>query len=153
MYVTTLMLMKRHLAQVGLLGATTALVGCAIVSTERVGMSAELGGAGSAGVPYMLPKALLPVELVASGGAIRIDVLEPVFVGDPDHLYVLRYGANPFSNDSVKIEVDPKTSLLKAVTLESKDETGDVLKKGDRARSPSGERRREWRDGTPPNRP
>ncbi|MDH4389850.1 MAG: hypothetical protein QE285_00325 [Aquabacterium sp.] len=109
------------------LALALATSGCAIVSTNPVGPSGD--ATGSAGVPYMLPKALLPVELVVNGPAIRIDVLEPVFVGDPDHVYLLRHNASPFSSDDIKLEVDPKTSLLKSVTLESKDETGEVLKK------------------------
>ncbi len=109
------------------LALALATSGCAIVNTVPVGKTGE--ASGSAGVPYMLPKALLPVELVVNGAAIRIDVLEPVFVGDPDHVYLLRHNASPFSSDDIKLEVDPKTSLLKSVTLESKDETGEVLKK------------------------
>jgi hypothetical protein len=101
--------------------------GCAIVNTVPVGKTGDVSG--SAGVPYMLPKAVLPVELVVNGAAIRIDVLEPVFVGDPDHVYLLRHNASLFSSDDIKIEVDPKTSLLKSLTLESKDETSEVLKK------------------------
>jgi hypothetical protein len=109
------------------LALAVATSGCAIVSTNPVGKSGD--ASGSSGVPYMLPKALLPVELVVNGGAVRIDVLEPVFVGDPDHVYLLRHNASPFSADDIKLEVDPKTSLLKSVTLESKDQTGEVLKK------------------------
>jgi len=102
--------------------------GCAIVSSAAIG-SKGVERSGAAGIPYMLPKALLPVELVVNGAAIRIDVLEPVFVGDPEQVYLLRYNASPFSSDDIKLEVDPKTSLLKSLTLESKDETGEVLKK------------------------
>ncbi len=109
------------------LALAMACSGCAIVNTAPVGKSGDVSG--SSGVPYMLPKALLPVELVVNGGAVRIDVLEPVFVGDPDHVYLLRHNASPFSADDIKLEVDPKTSLLKNVTLESKDQTGEVLKK------------------------
>lgn len=96
--------------------------GCAIVGTQRIGPA-------TAGVPYMVPKALLPVEVVSNGAQVRVDVLEPVFVGDPLHGFVLRYHANAFSTDNVKLEVDPTTSLLKTVTLVGKDETGEVLKK------------------------
>ena len=102
--------------------------GCAIVSSVGIGNKEDERG-GAAGIPYMLPKALLPLELVVSGAAIRIDVLEPVFVGDTEHVYLLRHNANPFSSDEIKLEVDPATSLLRGLTLESKDETGEVLKK------------------------
>ena len=113
-----------------LLAAAIPLLGtgCAVVSSHRGGAPGSDAQA-NVGIPYMLPKALLPVEVIAGSGGVRIDVLEPVFVGDPAQSYVLRYHGNAFTKDVVKVEVDPKTSLLKSLSVETKDETGEVLKK------------------------
>ena len=107
-------------------GLAALLPGCAIVSTEQLGAGLN---ARSEGISYMLPKAILPIQVVDSGGALRMDVLDPVMIGDPDLPLTLRYHPNAFSSDTAKIEIDPNTSLLKTVTLESKDETGEILKK------------------------
>jgi hypothetical protein len=120
---------SKHGRAVSCICAALVMNGCAIVATERVGSSPVAGGPGTTGVPYLLPKALLPLELIVNGAQVRVDILEPIYVGDPEHAYVLRYDASAFSSDTVTLEVDPKTSLLKSVTLISKDETGEVLKK------------------------
>jgi len=121
--------MDRSIIFIPLSALALALPGCAVVTTEPIDGNASPRATGTAGVAYMLPKAILPVELVANGGSLRIDILEPTYAGDPDHVYTLRYVPSALSTDTAKIEVDPKTSLLKSVTLESKDETGEILKK------------------------
>lgn len=103
------------------------LSGCAVVGSTK--MSPYDSGFGGIGIPYLLPKALVPVEIVATGTQIRVDLLEPVYVGDAAQSYALRYDASPFSTDTVAITVDPTTSLLKTLSVESKDETGEILKK------------------------
>ncbi len=109
--------------------ASALLGGCAaVVSSTPIGRGPD-GAFAGVGIPYLLPKALLPVEVVANGGQIRIDLLEPVYVGDPSLPLALRYAENPFSTDTVKVTVDAATSLLKTVTIDSKDETGEILKK------------------------
>lgn len=107
--------------------ASTALSGCAVVSSTK--MNAQDANFGGVGIPYLLPKALIPVEVVAAGTQVRIDLLEPVYVGDAAQAYVLQYDASPFSTDTMTITVDPTTSLLKTMSIESKDETGEILKK------------------------
>jgi hypothetical protein len=107
--------------------ASTALSGCAVVSSTK--MNAQDANFGGTGIPYLLPKALVPIEVVATGTQVRVDLLEPVYVGDAAQTYVLRYDASPFSTDTMTITVDPTTSLLKTMSIESKDETGEILKK------------------------
>jgi hypothetical protein len=58
-----------------------------------------------------------------------VDLLEPVYVGDVAQSYALHYEASAFATDAVSIAVDPTTSLLKTLSIETKDETGEVLKK------------------------
>jgi hypothetical protein len=107
--------------------ASFAMSGCAVVTSTR--MNAKDANFGGAGIPYLLPKALVPVEVVAAGTQVRVDLLEPVYVGDAAQAYALRYDASPFSTDTMTITVDPTTSLLKTMSIESKDETGEILKK------------------------
>lgn len=107
--------------------ASIAVSGCAAVSSTK--MNAQDARFGGVGIPYLLPKALVPVEVVVSGTQVRVDLLEPVYVGDATQVYALRYDANPFSTDTMTITVDPTTSLLKTMSIESKDETGEILKK------------------------
>jgi hypothetical protein len=92
-------------------------------------MNAQDANFGGTGIPYLLPKALVPVEVVATGTLVRVDLLEPVYVGDAAQTYALRYDASPFSTDTMTITVDPTTSLLKTMSIESRDETGEILKK------------------------
>lgn len=100
--------------------------GCAIMGSPANPIA---GHAERVGLPYMVPKALLPVQVVDSGGAVRVDVLARVLVGDPTKSFLLRHHLSPFGNDTIKVEVDPTTSLLKTVDLRAEDKTGDVLKK------------------------
>lgn len=99
------------------------LSGCAIVGSHT-GTDPQ----ARIGVPYMLPKALLPVELVEAEGVVMLRLLQPKLVGDPNASYVLQTDANAFSSDDVKIEVDVATGLLKSVKAHSTDETGAILK-------------------------
>lgn len=113
------------LTRIALLTAIAlGLGGCAIVRSDLATTGA------STGLFYMLPKALLPVRVVESAnGALRLDILEPVLVGDPAHAYTLNTPVNLLSSDKLRLEVDPRTALLTSVNLESRDETGEVLKK------------------------
>ncbi|MCA8920036.1 MAG: hypothetical protein KDB32_13225, partial [Planctomycetes bacterium] len=114
-------------ARTALAIACVAMSGCAVVSSTK--LNRQDVAFGGTGIPYLLPKALLPVEVVAAGAHVRVDLLEPVYVGDATQSYALRYDASSFATDSLNITVDPTTSLLKTLSVETKDETGEVLKK------------------------
>lgn len=102
-----------------------AISGCTVVSSEKI-VSTD----SNIGMHYMLPRSNIVYQIVDSGnGELQLNILNPLMMGDPDHSYALRYLSGPTSTDHIKIEVDPKTSLLKTVEIESKDETGDILKK------------------------
>ncbi|MFN0185902.1 MAG: hypothetical protein ACKVQR_18985 [Aquabacterium sp.] len=90
--------------------------GCAIVSS----VDARAGGQG---IAYMLPKALLPVELVDVGDGFDLRVQAPVVVGDPKHLYALQRSGNVFTSDRVVITVDPAKGLLTAIDVKSDDKS------------------------------
>jgi hypothetical protein len=107
--------------------ACVAMSGCAVVSSTK--LNTQNAAFGGTGIPYLLPKALLPVEVVAAGTQVRVDLLEPVYVGDATQSYALRYDASSFATETLNITVDPTTSLLKTLSVETKDETGEVLKK------------------------
>jgi hypothetical protein len=75
----------------------------------------------------MLPKALLPVELVDKGGAFELSIRAPVVVGDPTQRFVLKRSGNAFSSDHVEIAVDPATGLLNSVGVTADDQTIPAL--------------------------
>ena len=107
-----------------LLGSAAALGGCAIVQSTP-----SSSAAAPVGMTYLLPKALLPVELVeTSAGALMLRVKAGELVGDPKQRYFLHAPPNAFSSDDVKIEVDPVTGLLKQVTATSEDQSLASLK-------------------------
>lgn len=77
----------------------------------------------TSGVAYMLPKALLPVELTEQAGVLMLAVKDPLLIGDETKRYVLERSSNPFSSDNVQVTVDPNTSLLQAVKVDSTDQS------------------------------
>jgi len=100
-----------------------SLSGCAIVSSTPEPASMQRRG-----VAYMLPKALLPVQLAESDGLLTLRVESAKLVGDPAQRYFAHNPSNVFSSDEVKIEVDGPTGLLTGVTATSTDNTLAVLK-------------------------
>lgn len=96
--------------------------GCAIVSSVP-------GGHGAEGIGYMLPRALLPVELVYDGTSFELRIKDAVLVGDPAHTYALQRSGNIFTSDNVVVSVDPVTGLLSAVNVKSEDKSADAITK------------------------
>jgi hypothetical protein len=102
--------------------ASLALSGCAVVQSNK-----DLGTTSPQGVVYMLPKALLPVQLLEADGMLMLRVLPAVTVGDPAQRYHLVHTTNVLASDDVKIEVDPATGLLKEISATAEDQTLAVL--------------------------
>lgn len=100
--------------------AAAGLGGCAIVKSVP-------GVHGTEGTAYMLPRALLPVELSFDGIGFDLSVKPPITTGDPDQTYVLQRTGNIFTADTVTISVDRDTNLLTAVDVKSDDKTGQIL--------------------------
>lgn len=83
--------------------------------------------------PYALPKGLIHVSVdrrVSDDGAEDLTLIfyTVLYVPDPEHQYVLRYRHSGLSRDSVFVQIDD-LGLLRKISAESKDETGEVAKK------------------------
>jgi hypothetical protein len=96
--------------------------GCAIVGST----TARNGGEG---IGYMLPRALLPVELVHDGTSFELRIASPVLVGDTEHIYALQRSGNVFTSDNVVVNVDPATGLLSGIDVKSEDQSASALVK------------------------
>jgi hypothetical protein len=107
---------RQALAVLGCAVAASWLQGCAIVKSVPAAN-------GSAGIAYMLPRALLPVELVYDGSSLELRITAPVLVGDVDHTYALERSGNIFSSDNVTVTVEAATGLLSAIDVKSEDNT------------------------------
>lgn len=101
--------------------ALSGLTGCAVLSSTELNSSIP-----AVGQPYMLPKALLPVELVESGGQISLRVLPPRLVGDPKAQYVLSRQSSPFASDDIKVDVTD--GMLSSITATTEDKLLEALK-------------------------
>lgn len=98
--------------------------GCAIVGSYTADSTTS-----PSGTLYYLPKALLPVQLVAKGGALEFRVLPPRLVRDPQHRYLLKHPLNILASDNVSIDYDESgLKLLKKVAIDSTDETLKIAK-------------------------
>ena len=102
--------------------AAVLLSGCAIVRSVP-------GAHGSEGIGYMLPRALLPVELVFDGSAFELRIQPALLVGDAAHTYALQRSGNVFTSDNVVVNVDPVSGLLSAVNVKSEDKSVDAITK------------------------
>jgi hypothetical protein len=116
--------MNRIFATAVLAPAIALVSGCAIVRSDALSSSP-----GAEGIAYMLPHALLPVELHDKGGAFELSVQQPIIRGDPAKTYLLRPSGNAFSSDNVQVTVDAATGLLSAVNVWSDDQTLPTLVK------------------------
>lgn len=85
---------------------------------------------GRHGMLYHLPKAVLPIELVAKGGALELRVQPSKPIADPQQRYLLKHPTNVFASDNVKVEWDSSGLLLSKLTMDSTDQSLNVLKRG-----------------------
>lgn len=98
--------------------AAGLLPACAIVQSTP-----DTHATSRQGVVYMLPKALLPVQLVEADNVLMLRMQPAETVGDPAHRYFLAHPANAFASDDVTIDVDPATGLLTKLTATAEDQT------------------------------
>jgi len=102
----------------------TGMQGCAIVGSYTAESATP-----QSGTLYYLPKAVLPVQLVAKGGALEFRVLPATLVRDPAHRYLLKHPLNVLASDHVNFTFDESgPKLLKKIDLDSTDETLNVAK-------------------------
>ncbi|MBI6952012.1 hypothetical protein [Pseudomonas sp. CCOS 191] len=116
-------LISRAVTVLGLLLPTLTLTSCGSI------LSSSSSSSNASGVAYMLPKALLPVELTENSGVLMLTVKEPLILGDQAQHYVLERSSNPFSSDNVQITVNPNTGLLQAVKVESTEQSLSTIVK------------------------
>ena len=102
----------------------TALSACGPIlsSAPTDDEAASLGGTA-----YSLPMQLVRVRLSDVDGALQIQLDQPISVADPAHTYLLSYRPSPLSEDTVDIDIDPKTGLLKQINLTAADKTDDII--------------------------
>lgn len=104
-------------------GVAGVLAACTVVSSStQLGPETDRRSAFA----YMLPKAVLPLELRELRGNFIINAAAPTYVGDPRHLYYVNYNGNPLSSDVVDVTVD-SNGLLKTVNVTAEDQTGQFL--------------------------
>lgn len=99
------------------------LGGCAIVTSHAPDPSVS-----PSGMIYHLPKAVLPVELVAKGGVLELRMQSSKQVADPTQRYLLQHPTNAFASDNVKVDWDSSGLLLSKLTVDSTDQTLAILK-------------------------
>jgi len=77
---------------------------------------------------YNLPKAYMEAELMVWGTSrYAIRLYEPVLHPDPDHRYFLTLNRSTFANETFRVEVDPRTGLLRSLNVITDDQTTNVL--------------------------
>ncbi|HYF22643.1 MAG TPA: hypothetical protein VD929_04515 [Caulobacteraceae bacterium] len=77
---------------------------------------------------YNLPKAFMEAELMVWGTSrYAVRLYEPVLYPDPDHRYFLTLNRSTFANESFRVEVDPRTGLLRSLNVVTDDQTTNVL--------------------------
>ena len=88
------------------------------------------GTSKSAYQTYMLPKALLRVQLRREGEMFTVNISEPIIVGDVKHRYDLVYNESFFASDNFDIEVDDKSGLLTVVNTNTDLQIDEILVAG-----------------------
>lgn len=111
--------------------AARVMVAAALLLTQNacavLGSTAETADNARQGIAYMLPKALLPVELVEADGVVMLRMRPAVLIGDPSQRYFLSHARSVFASDTLDVSVDETTGLLDKITVTTKDESLAVL--------------------------
>jgi len=87
--------------------------GCATISTLPAGTKQH-------GIPYALPKGVVPIQVFADANGIGITI-EPsrTVVDNEAGQLVAQVSASPFNNEDIKLAVDPVTGFLSTITSNS----------------------------------
>ena len=96
--------------------ALVILAGCSTVST----VSTVPAGYSQHGIPYVLPKGVVPIQVFADENGIGLTI-EPsrIAVDHEAGQLVARLSPSPFNNEDIKIGVDPVTGFLTTITSNS----------------------------------
>lgn len=106
------------------IAAMTCLAACQSVRSQHVDYGA---GSMASGLQYAAPKAVMKVELIASGGALGLYISQPFLIGDPEATYVLNTSSSLFADNRYFFVVNPQTRLLTHVNATSDGKAGKIL--------------------------
>ncbi len=106
------------------IAAITCLTACQSVHSQHVDYGA---GPMASGLHYAAPKAVMKVELIASGGALGLYISQPFLIGDPEATYVLNTSSSLFADNRYFFVVNPQTRLLTHVNATSDGKAGKIL--------------------------
>lgn len=112
--------MKTWIALLALAGLTA----CQSVSSRHVDFAS---GEVADGLQYAVPKALMTVELVASGVEMTLNVSQPFLVGDPNATFALSASSGLFADQTYLFVVNPRTRLLTYINSRSEGKAGVIL--------------------------
>ncbi len=113
-------MMKAWMAIVALVGLTA----CQSVTSRHVDFAS---GQVADGLQYAVPKALMSVELVASGVEMNLNVSQPFLVGDPNATFALSASSGLFADQTYLFVVNPRTRLLTYINSRSEGQAGVIL--------------------------
>ncbi len=106
------------------IATTICLAACQSVHSSHVDYGA---GPMANGLHYAAPKAVMKVELIASGGALGLYISQPFLIGDPEATYVLSTSSSLFADNRYFFVVNPQTRLLTHVNATSDGKAGKIL--------------------------
>jgi len=107
--------------------ATALLAGCATQAVEtRTDLTVQRGGEHL--TDYRLPRASVQIELLAWGSdQFAVRVYQPTIVADERFRLYANERPRMFSDDAIRIEVEPGTRLLRSINVVSQDQTAAIL--------------------------
>ena len=110
-----------------LLALMSGVCGCTVLTSELPSQLAT-DGRMPAGVYYALPRGLVPVKLTVTKttGRYFVAVMDPQFIPDPNHRYLMHYQPLPNYTDDITIEVNDR-GLPQAVNSTTTDETPQII--------------------------
>jgi hypothetical protein len=106
------------------IAAMTCLAACQLVRSSHVDYGA---GPMANGLQYAVPKAVIKVELIASGGTLGRYISQPFLIGDPEADYVLNTSSSLFAESRYFFVVNPQTRLLTHINATSDGKAGKNL--------------------------
>lgn len=108
------------------------LAGClSTMGTRQLGPEDLVGNRGVErnrnGVGYNLPSGRIKITAVKQPGQTPTFTVETQYVSDPDYALTLSAKASGMADEDVSIDKEPGTELLKKITANYTDKTGEVV--------------------------
>ena len=93
--------------------------------------STSAPGPSEGGVPYTLPKGLVPVQVFADSKGVGITIEPAKFAIDPEvGTIVARFDPNAFNNEEIKVSSDPSTGFLSTISTTSEAQLLAIVEEG-----------------------